>query len=498
MATSPAMRKTLNKVGTELAMTTIPLLAHSDFLRHFLIQTAQKYIQNVGVSRESDFPRPLGVSEDRAEFSKVIMNTADRVLSHNLARPVLRSAARTLVGSIMVEGSEPSISEKFNKENGTNPPGFLLVSPGKTCNLRCTGCYANSGADAEKLDWDTFDKIITDAKNLWGVHFIAISGGEPMAYRSDGKGILDIAEKHQDVFFLMYTNGTLITEDVAKRMAKSGNLTPAISVEGWRERTDERRGAGVFDKVLAAMGRLRRAGVPFGISLTATRHNAEEIFSDEFLDFFFEEQGALYGWLFHYMPIGRSYTLDLMPTAEQRVWMWKRVWEVIHQRHIFMADFWNSATLTDGCLAAGRSNGGGYLYIDWNGAVSPCVFVPYSPVNICKVYANGGSLTDAWKEPFFSGIRNWQENYRKNDGNLLAPCIIRDHHKDLRSLISQHEPDPTDENARKALLDPNYARGLEEFDVALQTISDPIWQEYYLHPTEHNDGHKRPQPEKLN
>ena len=61
------------------------------------------------------------------------------------------------------------------------------------------------------------------------------------------------------------------------------------------------------------MGRLRQAGVPYGVSLTATRHNAEEILSEEFFDFLFEEHGALYGWIFHYMPIGHAYTLDLMP-----------------------------------------------------------------------------------------------------------------------------------------------------------------------------------------
>jgi len=69
-----------------------------------------------------------------------------------------------------------------------------------------------------------------------------------------------------------------------------------ISVEGWRERTDERRGKGVFDTVLATMDRLKCDGVPFGISLTGTRHNAEEILSDDFIDFFME-RGALFAWL---------------------------------------------------------------------------------------------------------------------------------------------------------------------------------------------------------
>ncbi len=268
-------------------------------------------------------------------------------------------------------------------------------------------------------------------------------------------------------------------------------MTPAISVEGWRERTDERRGAGVTTGAGCHVQAAPRRGALW-YSLTATRHNVEEIFSEEFIDFFFEKQGALYGWLFHYIPIGRSFTLELMPTPEQRVWMWQRVWEIIRQRRIFLADFWNHGTLSDGCLASGRSDGGGYLYIDWNGAVSPCVFVPYSPANVCQVYAAGGTLNDVWKEPFFAGIRNWQETYRKGRGNWLAPCIIRDHHRDLRTLIAQHEPEPTDENARKALLDPEYARGMEEYDLAYQALSGLIWEKYYLQPREQAGGHDTP------
>jgi MoaA/NifB/PqqE/SkfB family radical SAM enzyme len=450
------------------------------------------YIQAAHIPVEVSIPRPLGVEEDRLEFSNIIRHTADRILAHNLSRPVLRSAGRNLVSGIMVEGGQQTVISQFHETYGITPPGFLTLSPGKACNLRCTGCYANAGADSVKLDWNTFDRIITEAKSLWRIRFLVISGGEPLAYRSEGKGILDAAEKHPDVFFLMYTNGILINDAMAKRLAELGNVTPAISVEGWRESTDERRGAGVYDKTLDAMARLRRAGVPFGISLTATRNNVEEIFSDEFIDFFFEKQGALYGWLFHYMPIGRSFTLDLMPTPEQRVWMWQRVWEIIRQRHIFLADFWNHGTLSDGCLAAGRSDGGGYFYIDWNGAVSPCVFVPYSPVNVRDVYADGGTLNDIWKNPFFAGIRDWQETYRKGKGNWLAPCIIRDHHRDLRNLIAQHEPEPTDENARKALLDPDYARGMDEYDSAYQGLTDPLWKKYYLQSGEQSNGGDRP------
>lgn len=69
-------------------------------------------------------------------------------------------------------------------------------------------------------------------------------------YKSEGKTLLDIFEKYNDMFFLVYTNGTLITPEIAKRLAKLGNATPAISVEGYEKETDERRGKGVYKKFL--------------------------------------------------------------------------------------------------------------------------------------------------------------------------------------------------------------------------------------------------------
>jgi MoaA/NifB/PqqE/SkfB family radical SAM enzyme len=395
----------------------------------------------------------------------------------------------------LIEQGDRATVARFNAQYGVNPPGLLLISPGKACNLRCTGCYADSGPTAEKLDWAVFDRLVTEAKTLWGARFFAISGGEPLAYRSEGKGVLDMAEKHPDCFFLMYTNGTLIDDKLAARLGQVGNLTPAISLEGRRERTDARRGPGVLDKVLGAMNRLRAAGVLFGVSLTPTRDNAQEILSDEFVDFCFERQGALYGFMFQYMPIGRSFTLDLMPTPEQRLWMWRRSWEIIRERQIFLADFWNHGTLSEGCISAGRSDGGGYLCVDWNGAVSPCVFMPYSSVNINDVYAQGKTLNDMWADPFFAGIRNWQQTYRQDNGNWLMPCPMRDHHADLRRLLAEHEPEPTDANARAALLDAGYARGLAEYDATYQALSGPLWEKHYLRPDVSSDGDTWPLPE---
>ena len=480
------MNKTLLKWGVNYLGNHGLSLASRPSFRNFAMNKAYKFAED-GFHNNLDKQKySVGECEDRYAMSQAIITTAERLLTtqNSISPAYLRKLADIMVKSIVIEGGDVQRQQAFKALHGRRPPGFLVISPTKSCNLQCKGCYACSSEKShEKLSWDVFDRILTEAREIYGNPFIVISGGEPFTYKDQGKDLLDMVEKHPDIFFMAYTNGLLINDEKAARLAKLGNFSPAISVEGFREKTDDRRGKGVYDGILATMERLRKYGVPFGISLTATNQNCEELFSDEFMDFFFFEQKAVYGWVFHYMPIGRHYTLELMPSIEQRQWMWKRSWELVKNKKLFLPDFWNHGTLVDGCLAAGRDNGGGYLYINWDGMITPCVFVPYSPVNINDIYQQGKTLADAWEETFFERIRNWQTDYRKGNGhrgNLLSPCIIRDHHDVLRSIIADTEPDPENESAREALLDKKYAQGMIEYGKSYQALSDPIWQKQYL------------------
>ena len=435
----------------------------------------------------SELRHPPAVEQDKAAMSLALLGVAERVLAERRAgRPALRALLKTLFTDVLVHRGDESAKDRFRgRHRGATPPDFLAISPGKACNLRCVGCYANSGEHGEKLDWATVDRIVREAKTEWGTRFFVLTGGEPLAWREDRKGVLDLAEAHPDCFFIMYSNGTLIDDAVARRMGELGNLSPALSIEGMKARTDARRGEGIFDRIVGSAERLRREGVLFGMSLTATRQNADEILGDEVLETFVERLGAVYAFVFHYMPIGRAWTLDLMMTAEQRFRLYQRTWSLIRDRHLFVVDFWNGATGSNGCLAAGRA--GGYFHINWNGDVSPCVFFPYSPVNVREVYARGGSLDEVWAHPFFADIRTWQREYGYREShepcpscqNWIAPCLIRDHHSDFRRIMAAHDARATDDDARAALEDPQWHEGLERFDREFWAITDPLWEVQY-------------------
>jgi MoaA/NifB/PqqE/SkfB family radical SAM enzyme len=262
------------------------------------------------------------------------------------------------------------------------------------------------------------------------------------------------------MFFQVYTNGTLIDESLAKRLSRLGNVLPAISVDGWEEETDVRRGPGAFQRILSTMARLREEGVLFGFSATATRHNNELIMSDEFVNFF-AQQGCFLGWYFNYIPIGKKPDLDLMPTPEQRIFRQKRLMELRPKAPMILVDFWNDGPLVGGCIAGDR-----YLHINCRGDVEPCVFVHFSVDNIRKK-----SLAEILNSEFFQAIRRRQPYAR----NYYRPCLVIDHPHLLRQVVEESGAHPTHPGAETILT--QFSDDMEQYASAYGKLADALWEE---------------------
>lgn len=416
-------------------------------------------------------------------FVHNLLRTFGKRMDENLiAKSFQKKIIKNLVGNIMLNGEDTR--DQVFEEEGREIPCFITISPTQKCNLKCKGCYAASHKGSfASLDWETFDRVLTEQVELWNSYFTVISGGEPFLWSDKEKNLFDILEKHSDQFFLIYTNGTTINKENAKRLAGLGNATPAISLEGFQKETDERRGEGVFDKVLESMANLREYGVPFGISVTATQKNAELVVSDEFIDFYFEKQKAVYGWLFQYMPIGRGIDLEYLVTPEQRLYMYQRGKVINEELGYDYVDFWNNGYMSYGCIGGGRK--GGYLYIEWNGNVTPCVFVPYSPVNICDVYKIGGNLDNILESQYFQDIKDWQKSYgylqdRKEIKNRITPCFIRDHHKEFLEITKKYSVKPIDKPAEDTLHSEEYHKQMIEYNKNLAKLLDPVWEKDFI------------------
>ncbi|MGI5839219.1 MAG: radical SAM protein [bacterium] len=291
---------------------------------------------------------------------------------------------------------------------GCSVPGAVLIDPTGKCNLRCTGCWAGDYSREDELDYATLDRVLTECEEL-GIYLVIMSGGEPVIRKDD---IVRLAAKHSAQMFHLFTNGILIDDVFVRDMKRLGNIMLAFSIEGFRRNTDERRGEGVYDRVMEAMARMRESGLIYGVSVTYGRQNTEELASEEFIDMLVAK-GASFAWYFTYIPIGRDVDLTMMATPEQRSYMYKKILEYRQTKPIFLMDFWNDGVAAGGCIAGGRR----YLHINAHGDVEPCAFVHYATCNIKDT-----SLPDALRSPL---LRAYQRR-QPFSPNLRRPCPLID------------------------------------------------------------------------
>lgn len=350
-----------------------------------------------------------------------------RRLMEEVSPNVLKTTVMNLGFEAMLSGTK--IMHESREKYQCNIPWLILMDPTSACNLHCTGCWAAEYGHTMSLSYDELDSIITQGKEL-GIYFYMYTGGEPLVRKAD---IIKLCEKHNDCAFHAFTNGTLVDDAFCEEMDRVGNLSLSISLEGYEEVNDGRRGSGVFDKVMKAMDILKAHGQIFGTSICYTRTNCETVTSDEFLDMIIEK-GCRYAWYFHYMPVGNDAAVDLLPTKEQREYMYHRVREIRAMKGgkpIFAFDFQNDGEYVGGCIAGGRN----YCHINPNGDVEPCVFIHYSGANIREV-----SLLEALQQPLFMAYREGQPF---ND-NHLRPCPMLENPEKLREMVKKTGAKSTD------------------------------------------------------
>lgn len=347
----------------------------------------------------------------------------------------------------------------FEQEHGVRPPFILILSPTFRCNLRCKGCYTLGYGLRPELDYTVVKRLLAECMDM-GLYFVTILGGEPLIYPH----LFQMIEDHPDIFFQIYTNGTLLTPESAKRLTDLGNLMVTISIEGDERETDSWRGKGVYGKVMQAFENLNKASMIFGTSATVTSQNEAVVSSLEFVDKMIDMGSVLQNY-FLYVPVNGQADFDLMVTPGQRNHLRKQVSEIRNTRPIFVLDFWNDGPYICGCIAGGRR----YLHVNANGDIEPCVYVHVAMDNIKK-----STLADALKSPLFRCIRNHQPHNR----NHLRPCMIIDNPHVLREIIAETRPFYTHPGAEEIFTD--RAEEMDAYAERYAELADKVWREEYL------------------
>lgn len=146
------------------------------------------------------------------------------------------------------------------------------------CNLLCRHCYVFSDdsrrARPDLLTASMIETVVRDALPL-GLAQCTFTGGEILV-RKDLIDILERCARHVDQLYLL-TNLTLLTDAHVEALARLPVRLVSTSLDGFAASHDRFRGMdGAYQRTMAAVARLRAAGVPVKVSVTVTPDNLTE------------------------------------------------------------------------------------------------------------------------------------------------------------------------------------------------------------------------------
>jgi len=355
-------------------------------------------------------------------------------------------------------------------------PPFLILSITSRCNLHCAGCYAAAVGTISyesprvltptilQLNREQWRKVISEASEL-GVFCFIIAGGEPFLF----PGLLELFEEFKERFFLVFTNGTALTEADFARVKHLANVAIIVSIEGGQDVTDERRGQGVYEQASTALQRLGKMGVLTGISVTIDRLNYRHWMDATQLDRFIA-RGVRLGFLIEYIPTTpelasssqpessgggiidavnmnqRAMNDDhgLMLTREERAMFREHILRYRAAKPIYLIHSPGDEEFFGGCVSAGR----GFAHVTPAGDLTPC---PVSNVATHNLLAS--SLREGLASPLFREIRA-NEHLLETEG---TPCGLFAHPREVDALaraVNAYRTDYRERRSEVAFLHP--------------------------------------------
>ncbi len=333
-------------------------------------------------------------------------------------------------------------------ENGLQVPSTLIISITPRCNLNCEGCYSSTAGNIQRckssetktqaktlLNREQWRKVIKEAGEL-GIFVNIIAGGEPFLFPE----LIELCEEFKDQTFVIFTNGTALTEADYNLLKRSTNLAIIVSIEGSPEFTDKRRGSGVYEKALNTIKNLDQIGVPTGISATITRMNFRYWMNPENIDNLIKQNIRIL-FLIEYIPqtplpqpkmestdCSTKSSLDmtssdhsLLLKPEERREFRAQILKFRSTKPIFIIHSPGDEEYFGGCVSAGR----GFAHVTPAGDLTPC---PVS--NIATHNLINSTLREGLASPLFKEICK-NEHLLETEG---MPCALFAHPEEVSAL----------------------------------------------------------------
>ena len=377
----------------------------------------------------------MGNFQESFDLQAYLSKGVERLVAEAVRATLKNPKESAFLARFALAARAASKKRRLAEEAGEHIPAFLIASITSQCNLHCAGCYSRCNqatVDAEpvrQLSAAEWSKIFAEADEL-GISFILLAGGEPMLRRD----VIEAAGEHSGILFPIFTNGTFLDDRYLALFDRHRNLVPILSIEGERETTNARRGAGVYEKLLANMDVFHKKGLAFGASITVTTGNLFEVTSDIFLKKL-SDRGCKAVVFVEYVPVAEeeisedkktnpvdsveqavkelqdsclckenastSFTnkrnKSLAPGDPEREVLRAAIARLRNEHpEMVYVSFPGDEKSSGGCVAAGR----GFFHINAQGGAEPCPFSPYSDSNVRDT-----SLREALQSRLFRELR---------------------------------------------------------------------------------------------
>jgi MoaA/NifB/PqqE/SkfB family radical SAM enzyme len=340
-----------------------------------------------------------------------------------LARRLLTEVDPKVIGKFVynfgIKGIRSVEKHKRRLKKGVSFPPFLFISVISGCQLRCQGCWVDVEAPSKRLSLQDLNRIVNDARNH-GNSYFGILGGEPFLHPE----LMDFFAAHPESYFQVFTNGQLITDEIARQLRRLGNVTPLISIEGTETVSDERRGRPrVFDKTLAGLENCRRNRLLIGVATSVCQSNIDELVTEQWLRRLIG-MGVHYAWFHTYRVIGPNASPELALRPEQVLAVRRFIVKMRARLPIAIVDaYWDDRGEALCPMATGVSH-----HISPYGDIEPCPIIQFARETV----RDDGGLYDTMTRSAFLA------DFRATAARTTHGCIVLERPDLVQELVVRH------------------------------------------------------------